>query len=142
VQKKLFFTLIPKGPRCIFWQHRNFGLFTTNGVFILFLWNFHKTYGHWISLRHNNFHNFQLHGPKVIVWYVVFFTIQAILVDEKKSHFLETKIWNRFCRFIYMWKALNNSIFINEMKVMKSFCWWQLRIPYSKNLKWTLKSFI
>jgi len=29
--------LAPKGPKCAFWQHSDFGQLTTNGVFIYFL---------------------------------------------------------------------------------------------------------
>jgi len=50
-----FFLLTPKGPSCVFWQHSNFGQLTTNGVFILFLWNFHTTCGRGISFKAQQF---------------------------------------------------------------------------------------
>ena len=32
--------LTPKGPTCVFWQHRNFGQLATNGVFVFFFGTF------------------------------------------------------------------------------------------------------
>jgi len=107
-------------------------LFTMNGIFTLFLWNFHTTCGWEISLRHNNFHNFWLLDSKVIVWYIVFFIGWAILVDEEKLLFSQTKFWNLFSRFIFTWK-----FWIIPFRSMSQKLWGvlvcgQLWIPYSK----------
>jgi len=60
--------------------------------------------------------------------YVIFSVQRGGWVAQKTSlkitFFLKIKIWNWFSTFFYMWKALNCSILINEMKVIKIFSLW------------------
>jgi len=53
--------------------------------------------------------------------YIVFFLDQIVHVDLKNHFFHKQKFESGFPKFIYTWKALNHSILINVMLVMRSF---------------------
>jgi len=81
------------------WQHGNFGQLTMNGISIFFLWNFHTTCAEGVASRPNNFHNFWVHGYKVIEWYVFFIEVQAAWAAQKiyfENHYFQNKKIQKF----------------------------------------------
>jgi len=86
--------LTPKGPTCIFWQHRNFRQVRVTRDLYILGWNFNRRWGGGISFICTKFHSIWNYESKVMDQYVTFFCKWAVWADQKKSFFSETKIWN------------------------------------------------
>jgi len=59
-------TLTPKGPTCVFWQHRNFGQVHVTGDFHILGRNFNRRWGRGISFICTKFHDIWNYESKVM----------------------------------------------------------------------------